>query len=103
MCQSFQTHYIGEKMINGKELVPVENNGLEDYKFVMPFHGAIFVYHKTEHKTPLHGRIVTDWLCCTEGWHLKADGKWHETIYCGWKPDRVVDTIEDIFNLYRNQ
>ena len=90
-------------MINGKELYPSDTSGLEDYKFIMPYEGTIFVYHNVVHKMPLYGRTAKDWLCCTEGWHLKSDGKWHETIHCGWKPDRVVDTMEDIFNHYRKQ
>lgn len=88
--------------IDKPELVPKDKTGLEDYKFVTPYQGVIYVYHNTSYKSP-HGRPATGWLCCTEGWRLREDGKWHETISCGWKPDRVVDTVEDIFKCYRNR
>ena len=94
MCMSY---------INKPELVPKDNTGLENYKFVTPYHGVVYVYHKTTFNSPLCGNETAGWLCCTEGWSLREDNKWHETVSCGWKPDRVVDTIEDIFNYYRKK
>lgn len=81
--------------INTTEVKPKNKVGLENYKFVTPYENVIYVYHKTL----LNEENV--WLCCTEGWSLKSDGKWHETISCGWKPDRIANSIEDIFNFYR--
>lgn len=83
--------------VNTTEIKPNDKTGLENYKFVTPYEGAIYVYNKTT----LDG-IRPIWLCCTEGWRLKNDGKWHESISCGWKPDRIANTVEDIFNFYRN-
>ena len=82
--------------INTTEVKPENNTGLNDYKFVTPYKNAIYVYHKNK----MNGREL--WLCCTEGWRLKPDGKWHETISCGWKSDRIADTVENIFDYYRN-
>lgn len=82
--------------MNTTELKPDDNTGLENYKFFTPYEKSIYVYHYTT----LDG-FSKVWLCCTEGWELKDDGKWHEPISCGWKPDRIADTVEDIFNFYR--
>ena len=81
-------------------IIPQNTAGLEDFEFVQQTTGTILVYHHTEYKTPLRSVPTKIWLCCSEGWRLK-NGKWHETIQCGWKPDRVVDTLEDVFNCYR--
>lgn len=83
--------------INTTEIKLNDKTGLENYKFVTPYKGAIYVYRKTT----LDG-IRSIWLCCTEGWKLKPEGKWHETISCVWKPDRIADTVDDIFDFYRN-
>lgn len=83
-----------------KEIIPDDMEGLENFKFV-ELYGIIYVYHFTLFRTPLSGREVKGWLCCTEGWKLKSDGKYHETIRCGFMPDRVVDTMADIFDYYR--
>lgn len=87
--------------IDSKEIVPKSKNGLEDYKFVSPYENKIFVYHKTTYT--LRNKQFNSWLCCTEGWTLKSDNKWHETISCGWKPDRIVDDLEDVFSCYRTK
>lgn len=84
--------------LNATEIKSKNNTGLEEYKFVTPYKNRIYVYHNTT----LDG-LNNVWLCCTEGWILKEDGKWHETISCGWKPDRIVATVEDIFDCYRNK
>lgn len=75
------------------------HDGKEEYKFVASFPERIDVYHYTTYKSPLSGKLVEGWLCCSEGWHLK-DGKWHETVQCGFKQGRVADTVEDIIQLY---
>lgn len=81
-----------------KELMPDNREGLENYRFVS-LYGTISVYHHTEYRSPL-GKNTEGWLCCTEGWNKRDDGKWYETIQCGFK-SRRVDTIEDIFDAYR--
>lgn len=86
--------------IDSTEIIPKNKKGLENYKFVSPFENMIYVYHNTAYKSPF-GKTTKGWLCCTEGWKLKDDNKWHETISCGWKTDRIVDTLEDVFNCYR--
>jgi hypothetical protein len=70
-----------------------------DYKFKI-LYGTLYVYHYTEFRLPISGTLSNDWLCCTEGWNLKDDGKWHETVRCGSRPDRVVDTIDDVISCY---
>ena len=87
---------------NSTEIVPENKTGLEDCKFVSPFPNTIYVYYRTTFDSPLSKKQITDWLCCTEGWKLKDDGKWHETVSCGWKPDRIADTLEELFNYYRH-
>ena len=89
--------------ISCPELIPEEKRGLEHYKFVVPSPGTIYVYKNSNYRSPLNGLSSEDWLCCTEGWHRKEDGVWHETVHCGWKPDRIAKTIEDIFDHYRNK
>ena len=84
--------------IDSKEIIPKNKKGLENYKFVSPFPDRIFVYRKTTYT--LRNKQFNDWLCCTEGWKLKNDNKWHETISCGWKPDRIADTLEELFAYY---
>lgn len=86
--------------IYGMKIVPVENKGLEDYIFTQAFPDVIYVYHNVEYKSP-RGRNVTGWMCCTEGWKKTADGKWHEKSVWGFKPGRVADGIDDIFEYYR--
>lgn len=86
--------------INAKEIIPENKSGIENFKFVSPYEGVIYVYHNIKYSSP-SGHKSKVWLCCTEGWRLKEDNKWHETINCGWKPDRIVDTVDDIINCYR--
>lgn len=83
-------------------LIPENTAGLEDYSFVMQPTGTVMVYHHTEYKIPVRGVSTKSWLSCSEGWRLK-DGKWHERIRCGWAPDRVVDTLEDVFECYKEK
>lgn len=90
------------KDIDVGQIRPENPNGLEKYKFTMPSRAQVLVYHYTEYKSPF-GKPTEDWLCCTEGWYLRDDGKWHETVRCGFSPDRVVDTINDIFDVYREK
>lgn len=84
----------------GKEIYPVNKVGLEDYKFVIQY-GRLWVYHNVEHKTP-HGEKTKGWLSCSEGWDKRPDGKWYETVQCGWGKSRVAETMEDIFDYYRS-
>lgn len=85
--------------MNGKELFPVNTEGLEKYRFFYN-NGIIFVYHYTRYKTPLHGKSKEGWLCCTEGWRQRDDGKWYESLNCGFR-SRNVQTLDDVFNVYR--
>ena len=64
--------------LDGKSIEPTNKKGLEDYHF-LTLCGTIFVYHYIEYKKPLGG-MTKNWLCCTEGWNKRADGKWYETI-----------------------
>ena len=89
-------------------LIPKDSTGLSGIRFVVPFFGGsaanpsiIYPEKRSNHLTPLQGRRVSGWLSCSEGWHLRDDGRWHETVNCGWLPGRIADTVEDIINLYR--
>lgn len=82
------------------DVILTNHAGKEEYKFVASFPERINVYHYTTYKTSLSGKLVEGWLCCSEGWHLKSDGKWHETVRCGFKQGRVADTVEDIIQFY---
>lgn len=85
--------------IDGHRINPSNNNGLENYHFSM-LYGTVFVYHYTEYKKS-HGGNIKNWLSCSSGWRKRADGKWTTAIDgIGWKY-KTVETMEDIFNLYR--
>lgn len=71
-----------------------------EYKFVRTAADTVHVYHWCEYRIPIARRNTTGWLSCSEGWYLRADGKWHETRRCGYDPDRIVDSIEDIYAAY---
>lgn len=90
------------KELDGQQIEPTNRKGLEDYHF-LTLYGTIYVYHYIEYEKPLYGKTTKKWLCCTEGWHKRSDGKWYETVQCGWEKSRVADTIEDIFNYYRSK
>ena len=90
--------------IDSKEIIPKNKEGLENYKFVTPFENFIYVYRLTTISSPFIRPNTPRWLCCTDGWMLmKWDGRWHERVTCGNKPDRVADAIDDIFECYRDK